>query len=183
MDVFEAIQKRKSVRSYEQAPVPKDVLMKLLEAARLAPSAAKIQPWHFIVVTDSQKRKALSKGFFAKFLVNVPAVIVACGDTKASPDWYAVDTSLALENMVLAATGEGLGTCCIGSFNEKSIKELLKIPQNLSVVALLAVGYARENVDLTQKIINLVRKRKTLSEIASWEEYGQKLEGKLVQNG
>jgi nitroreductase len=183
MDVFEAIQKRKSVRSYEQTPVPKDVLTKLLEAARMAPSAANIQPWHFIVVTDSQKRKALSKGIFAKFLVNVPTVIVACGDTKASPDWYAVDTSLALENTVLAATGEGLGTCCVGSFNEKSVKELLKIPENLRVVALLAVGYARENVSLTQKIISLVRRRKTLGEIASWEEYGQKLEGKPVQNG
>jgi nitroreductase len=183
MDVFEAIQKRKSVRSYEQAPVPKDVLTKLLDAARIAPSAGNIQPWHFIVVTDSQKRKALSKGIFAKFLVNVPAVIVACGDTKASPNWFAVDTSLALENMVLAATGEGLGTCCIGSFNEKSVKELLKIPKNLSVVALLAVGYARENVSLTQKIISLILKRKTLREITSWDEYGQKSEGKPIQNG
>jgi nitroreductase len=93
MDVFEAIQKRKSVRSYESTPVPKETLAKLLEAARIAPSANNTQPWHFIIVTNSEKRKELSKGTYAKFLANVPVVIVACGDMKASPDWYAVDTS------------------------------------------------------------------------------------------
>lgn len=87
MDVFEAVQKRKSVRSYESKSVPKETLLKLLEAARIAPSANNTQPWHFVVVTDNEKRKELSKGIFAKFLANVPVVFVACGDMKASPDW------------------------------------------------------------------------------------------------
>jgi nitroreductase len=175
MDVFEAIQKRKSVRSYESTPVPKETLAKLLEAARMAPSARNMQPWHFIVVTDSEKRKELSKGIYAKFLANVPVVIVACGDMKASPDWYAVDTSLALENMVLAATGEGLGTCCVGSFDESQVKKLLGIPENFGVIALLAVGYAREKEGFTTKFYRLVsRKRKNLEEITSLEKYGQR---------
>jgi len=178
MDVFEAIQKRKSTRRYQPTPVSKEMLEKLLEAARLSPSAKNIQPWHFIVVTDSEKRKALSKGFFAKFLSEVPVIIAACGDEKASPDWYVVDVALAGENMVLAATAEGLGTCWVGSFDEKNVKELLKIPENFRVVALLAVGYACETVSVTRKIINLVRRRKTLVEIASWEEYGRSLESK-----
>jgi nitroreductase len=178
MDVFEAIQKRKSTRAYQPTVVSKETLEKLLEAARLSPSAKNIQPWHFVVVTDLEKRKVLSKGFFAKFLSEVPVVIVACGDEKASPDWYVVDVALAGENMALAATGEGLGTCWVGSFEEKSVKELLKITENYRVVAILAVGYARETAGVTRKIINLVRRRKTLSEIASWEEFGRANESK-----
>jgi nitroreductase len=142
MDAFEAIQKRRSVRSYESTPVPKETMAKLLEAARIVPSANNTQPWHFIVVTSSEKRKELSKGTYAKFLANVPVVIVACGDMQVSSDWYAVDTSLGLENMILAATGEGLGTCCVSSFDEGQVKKLLGIPENFGVIALLAVGYA-----------------------------------------
>ena len=176
MDAFEAIQRRKSIREFEDTAVPRETLQKLLEAARLSPSAKNIQPWHFIVVTDAEKRKALSKGLFAKFLKNSPSVIVLCGDEIASPDWYIVDVALAGENMVITATDEGLGTCWVGSFDEKEVKSLLYIPDKLRVVALLAVGYAKEKVSVTRKILNLVRRRKTLSEISSWEKYGNKLD-------
>ncbi|MGF3521928.1 MAG: nitroreductase family protein [Candidatus Bathyarchaeia archaeon] len=173
MDVFEAIHKRRSVRSYEPKAVSRETLEKLLEAARLAPSARNLQPWHFVVVTDPQRRKALGRGVFARFLSKVPVVIVACGDQKASPDWYVVDVALAGENMVLAATAEGLSTCWVGSFDEAKVKEQLKIPEHLRVVALLAVGYGREKVGVGRRIINLVRRRKALGEIVSWEEYGR----------
>ena len=118
MDVFEAIEKRRSIRNYEPTSVPKDKLEKILEAAILAPSASNLQPRHFIVVTDAEKRRVLSGGIFAKFLNQSPVVIVACGDDKKAPKWYAIDVAIATENMVLAATGEGLGTCWIGSFDE-----------------------------------------------------------------
>ncbi len=147
-----------------------------MEAARFSPSAKNLQPWHFIVVTEAEKRKALSKGIFAKFLAETPAVIVLCGDEKASPDWYVVDVALAGENIVLAATAEGLGTCWVGSFDEKEVRVLLGIPENLRVVALMAVGYAKEKISITTKMIHFIRRRKTLGEIASWEVYGQKLE-------
>ena len=104
MDVFEAVQERRSIRSYQSKPVERGKLERILEAGRLAPSARNTEPWHFIAVTDAEKRKALSKGIFAKFLVQAPLVIVVCGDKKASPDWYAIDGALALENMVLTAT-------------------------------------------------------------------------------
>jgi len=178
MDVFEAIQKRKSPRTFDSTPVTKEVLKKLLEAARHSPSAKNIQPWHFIVVTNPKKREALSKGVFAKFLKETPAVIVLCGDQKASPEWYMVDVALAVENMVLAATEEGLGTCWVGSFDEKDVKPLLGIPEDLRVVALLAIGYAKEKASLTSKVIRFIRRRKTMGEIASWEVYGRSLEGK-----
>ena len=175
MDVFEAVQQRRSIRAYQDKPVPRETIEKILEAGRLAPSARNSEPWHFIVVTDAEKRKALSKGMFAKFLTQVPAVIVACGDHKASPDWYAVDVGLAVENMVLTATGEGLGTCCVGSFNEKDVKAVLKIPENFEVIVMIAVGYSAQKVDLSSKLLNLVRTRKTLSEVASEEEFGKRL--------
>lgn len=175
MDVFEAVQERRSIRVYKDKPVEREKLEKILEAARLAPSARNTEPWHFIAVTDADKRKTLSRGIFAKFLVQTPLVIVACGDKEASPDWYAIDVGLAVENMILVATAEGLGTCCVGSFIEKDVKLALKIPDNFEVLVLLAIGYAQEKVDLSSKLLRLVRTRKTLSEVASEEEFGKRL--------
>jgi nitroreductase len=175
MDVFEAITNRKSNRRYETTPIPKEKLLKILEAARLAPSASRLQPWHFIVVTEAEKRKELSRGMFAKFLAEAPVVIVACADTKASPDWCYIDVAIAVENMVLAATGEGLGTCWVGSFDEEKVKALLKIPSNYAVVVLLALGYAHEELDVAARLVQLARGRKKLEDIVSAEEYGKPL--------
>ena len=130
MDTFEAISARKSVRAYESTPVPKEVLEKVLEAGRVAPSAANIQPWHFIVVTDAEKRKVISRGPYAKFVTQSPVVIVACGNAKTSAKWHEIDVSLAIENMVLAATSLELGTCCIGGFIEADVRKLLAVPED-----------------------------------------------------
>jgi len=175
LDVFEAVQKRKSVRAYASTPVPAETLKKILEAARLAPSAGNTQPWHFILVMDENKRKTIAKGCrYGRFLAESPVVIVGCGDEKASPRWYMGDTCIAMENLVLAATGEGLGTCWIGKFNEKAIREMLKIPSRFRVVALLALGYKREKTDISSKVLHLIRPRKRLEKIVSLEEYGRK---------
>ncbi len=80
---------------------------------------------------DSDSRKVLSKGLYAKFLTQVPLVIVTCGDKKASPDWYAMEVALAVENMISTAVREELGTCCVGSFGGKEIKEPLKLLKTL----------------------------------------------------
>jgi len=101
-------------------------------------------------------------------------VIVGCGDQKASPRWHAIDTSIAMENLVLAATGEGLGTCWIGVFNEKKIREMLKIPSDLKIVALLALGYGREKLDILSKVVHLIEPKKKLEKITYLEEYGKK---------
>ncbi|MGE5533597.1 MAG: nitroreductase family protein [Ignavibacteria bacterium] len=181
MDVFEAIQERRSIRSYQEKPVEREKLEMILEAGRLAPSARNVEPWQFIAVTSHEKREALSKGKYAKFLAQCPLVIVACGDKKASPDWYAIDVALAVENMVLTAVSLGLGTCCVGSFIEKDIKATLKIPENLEVLVMLAVGYPGDHVDLSSKVLNLVRTRKTLAEVANEEEYGKHLIPKKIE--
>jgi nitroreductase len=174
MDVFEAVEERQSIRAYQDKPVPREKLERILEAGRLAPSARNVEPWHFIAVTDKEKRKALSKGVYARFVASAPLVIVVCGDKKASSDWYAIDAALALENMVLTAVSEGLGTCCVGSFSETDVKALLKVPANFEVLVLLTVGYSQEKVDLSSKLLRLVRTRKVLSDVASEEEFGKR---------
>ena len=172
MDVFEAIRKRHSVRSYLADEVSNEKIEKILEAARLAPSAGNIQPWHLIVVFDQQKRNKLSKGRYAKFLAESPVVLVGCGDKKASPNWHTVDTAIALQNIVLTATSEGLATCWIGSFKENQVKKLLSIPERFRVIALLAVGYHREKLELSSKVLHFFRRKKKLQKIVSIEKFG-----------
>lgn len=175
MDVFEAVQKRRSIRAYAPTPLSKALLMKILEAARLAPSAGNIQPWHFIVVTDAVKREKLANSMVTRFLKEAPVVIVGCGDQKASPKWFMVDVAIAMQNMVLTATSEGLGTCWVGIFNENKVKELLKIPERFRVVALMALGYPREKLDLQGKLLHMVKRRKPLEKIVSHEEFGRRM--------
>jgi len=183
LDVFETIRKRKSVRSYAPTPIPEEVLVKVLEAARLAPSAGNIQPWHFIVVRDEDKRARIAKDCrYGRFLAESPAVIVACGDKKASPSWYAIDTAVSLEHLALAATALGLGTCWVGSFNQEDIREMLKVPEKFEVVALMALGYPRKKIDLLAKILHAVRPRKKLDDIVSLEIYGSKYGGHKHNN-
>ena len=175
MDVFEAFRKRKSSRSYADTPVTDEVLVNIMEAARLAPSAGNVQPWHFIIVREEEKRRGIAKGCrYGKFLSESPVVIIACGDKKASPRWYAVDTAIALEHIVLAATALGLGACWIGMFNEEEIREMVNLPVQFEIVALLALGYGRKKRDLWARILHAVRPRKKLAEILSEETYGSK---------
>ena len=85
MDVFEAAQERRSIRAYRDTPVPREKLEKILEAGRLAPSAKNIEPWHFIAVTDVEKRKVLSKGIFAKFVLNLQLSLLPAATRKPLP--------------------------------------------------------------------------------------------------
>ncbi len=179
MDIFDTIRQRKSVRSYVSTPIPEDVLVKVLEAARLAPSAANLQPWHFIIVRDKDKRVSIAKACkYGKFLAESPVVIVGCGNKKTSPKWYAVDTTIALEHMVLAATALALGTCWIGSFNNEDIRKILMLPDEYEIVALIALGYSCDKIDPLARIVHTVRPRKKLEEIISLESYGTTYQGR-----
>lgn len=149
---MDAIKKRRSVRDYAPTPIPEDVLERVVEAGRIAPSAMNYQPWHFVIATDPKVRMALSDGRYAKFLRDCPVVIVGCGDKKRSPEWYAVDVTIALQNMVTQATAEGLGTCWIGSFFENKVKEALEVPEDYAVVAMLAVGYPKGRQNGVRKV-------------------------------
>lgn len=170
MEVSEAIRTRRSVRAYDSKPVPDDLIKRVLEAGRIAPSASNYQPWHFIVVKDATTRQELSQGKYAKFLTESPVVIVGCGDRRTSPKWYVVDTTIALQQMVIAATAEGLGTCWIGSFDEDSVREALSVPERFAVVAMLAVGYPKQKPG-TATPPTRTRNVKDLEKIVSYEEF------------
>jgi len=171
MDFYDVVKKRKSVRKYKKDPIPDDVLLKILEAGRIAPSAKNIQPWHFIVVKDPETKMKVAKACRDQlFMADADVILVGCilekeawsrmgGHMSAGP----VDLTIALEHMILAAAREGLGTCWIGAFVEQDVKKILKVPDDVTVLALTPIGYpAEEPKD---------RGRKALNDIISYETW------------
>jgi len=179
MDLFEVIEKRRSIRKFKSKPVVKEDLRKILEAGRLAPSGGNRQPWCFIVVRDPETKRTLSTAANnQKFIADADTVIVSLGDpgTSTKPPYrlsftripHKQDPMIAIEHMVLAATALGYGTCWIGAYNEDEVKRVLKIPKNLAVIALLPVGIPDESPP--------PRPRKAFSEVFFKEAYGIPLE-------
>lgn len=145
MSLLDLILSRRSIRKYEKKEIPEKVLNQIFEAGRNAPSAANKQPIRFIILEEQEIKKKLS-GTFSRFLKDSPVVIVGCADVKAllTGKWAVIDSTIAMQNMVIAAWALGVGSCWIGSFNEKKVKELLKIPERWKVVALITLGYPAE---------------------------------------
>jgi nitroreductase len=170
MNVFEAIRTRRSIRKYVDKPVEKEKLLRILEAARLAPSAVNCQPWDFIVVTEPEVRKKLGAAYPKEWFINAPVIIVACAHpTKAwtrkdGEEYWKVDVAIAMQNLVLTAWEEGLGTCWIGAFDEQEVKRVLGIPPEVRVVAMTPLGYPAEEK-------GPVTDRKPLDEIVHYEHW------------
>jgi nitroreductase len=169
MDVYDAIKTRRSVRAYQDKPVPEDVLKRILEAARLAPSASNRQDWKFIVVRDPGNRRAVAQAANNQmFIAQAPVIIVA---VSLNPERimscevpsYAVDLAIAVDHITLAATAEGLGTCWIGAFSQREMKKVLDIPERYKVVTLTPLGYSADSP--RQKV------RKPLEEIVYYEKF------------
>ncbi len=184
MDFWEVVKQRKSYRNFSPQPVEQDKILKVLEAARLAPSWQNRQCWRFVVVQNKEKiRKIGQLNPFTLninfFLQKVPVIIIACANPKDSgsrdgKDYYLVDTAIAMEHLVLAATDLGLATCWIGAFDEKMIKDALEIPDEIRVVALTPLGYPAEKENIVDKVSKIVAKganRKPLEEIAYFEKW------------
>ncbi len=168
---MEIIQKRRSIRKYKEDPIPEPVLLRVLEAARLAPSGKNLQPWKFILVKDKKLKEELARASANQFfMARVPLIIVACGFPencyarmgRYMKSWP-VDVTIALEHLILQAQEEGLGTCWIGSFEEEEVKSILKIPGEVKVLALTPLGYPAESPPS--------RGRKKLEEIVSNDRY------------
>lgn len=149
--VIEAIVKRSSVRRFKKEPVSRTVIENLLEAARWAPSAGNLQPWFFYVVTDPDLRRCLMLAALKQeFIAEAPVVIVACAEPARSARFYGdrgrelyclQDTAAATQNILLAATAYGLGSCWVGAFDESRVQHCLGIPPELRPVAIVAIGY------------------------------------------
>ncbi|MDX9752734.1 MAG: nitroreductase family protein [bacterium] len=149
--VLEVIQQRYSVRAYKDRPVEEEKLTRVLEAARLAPSAKNRQEWRFIVVRDSQKRQALAQAARDQhFVGEAPVILVCCAVTNhhmmtCGQYCYPIDVAIAMEHIALQAVAEGLGTCWIGAFYEYPVKKLLHIPDPVRVVELMPLGYPADD--------------------------------------
>jgi nitroreductase len=128
-------------------------------------SAVNRQPFHFVVVKDMEKKKEMSNGLFNRHIKNAPAVIVGCADEKTllTGKWAVVDTTIAMQNMVIAAWAIGIGSCWIGDFNEEKVKKLLKVPDKWKVVALLTFGYPAEQ--------SKPKKKKQIEELFSFNSF------------
>jgi nitroreductase len=140
---------RRSIRSYTDEPLDASEIRSLLEAAMAAPSASNRKPWHFVVVTDRQRLQALADAHpFGKMVAGAAVAIAVCGDPAIS-GWWVVDCAAATENILIAATGLGLGAVWLGSHGapdrEQAIRDVLGIPSHIGVLSLLSIGHPAED--------------------------------------
>ncbi|MBU0478906.1 nitroreductase family protein [bacterium] len=179
MDILKAIKKRRSVRGYLNKGIPEQVLNRVLEAARLAPTAANKQPFKLILVTDkSTKAKLVEASKRQTFIAEAPIIIVGCafpeesyqniGGTHTSEE---IDVSIVFDHLMLQAAEEGLGTCWIGAFDEDQVKAILNIPSNVKVIGLTPLGYPSKTEFKSGKHLE----RKSLSEIILCEKYWESI--------
>ena len=151
MDFLKLAEARRSVRAFTEQPLTDDQLEQLLKAGIAAPSAGNRQAWYFIVVKDAMLKETFAtKATKQDFIATAPVVIVVCADPSQNADRYAErgeqlftlqDTSAAIQNILLAATDLGLGTCWCGGFDEKVVAEALDLPRHLRPVAMIPVGH------------------------------------------
>ncbi len=166
MDIMEAIKQRRSIREYQAKPIPKDILEKIIDAARFAPTARNVQPWEFIVITKPETLKKIAGlADNGRFVAEAAACIaVFCSDTK----YYLEDGCAATQNILLAATALGIGSCWVAGDKKpycSQVNNLLNVSQTLKLVSLVALGYpeAKDNFRIAEK--------RNLKDIIHWDKF------------
>lgn len=148
MDFYEVLLNRRSIRGYAPDLIPDEVLRRVLDAARIAPSACNLQPWKFLVLT-SQARRALACTCYprAPWLAQAPVIVVALGNRGkawkrlSGQSAHTIDVSIAMEHLVLAAAAEGLGTCWICAFDQEGLHRAFGLAPEWEAVAMTPLGY------------------------------------------
>ena len=166
MDAIEALKLRRSIREYKDKTIPKDILEKIVEAARFAPTARNVQPWEFIVITKPETLKKIAElAENGRFVAEARACIaIFCSDTK----YYLEDGCAATENLLLAATAQGIASCWVAGDKKpycSQISNLLNAPAALKLVSLIALGYPT-----SEKAFRTIDKR-SLSDVIHWEKF------------
>ncbi len=165
METWACIRGRVAVRSFTDQEVPEEVVLRVLEAGRWAPSSKNSQPWHFIVVRDRATLQELSRlTQTGPYLANAPIAIVVAMIGAKFPE---ADAGRAIQNMVLAAWDQGLGTCWVANFEQEPTRRLLGLPGDAVVITAFPMGFP------TAEVAGRGKRRKPLAEIASWERFGQ----------
>jgi nitroreductase len=154
MKILELIKKRRSIRRYQPDQIPKELIDKLVEALIWAPSAGNLQSRKFYFVFNKKIKDDLAKAALDQdFIASTPLVVVGCTDDKIcwrygqrGKNLYSIcDVSASIENMMLVAVAEGLGTCWVGAFDEKEVAKILNLPKNLRPIVIVPVGYPAES--------------------------------------
>ena len=176
MKFIELVRKRRSTRNYSSRLVPRDVIDRCIEAARLAPSACNAQPWFFIVLDDEKTKNAVARAAFSapytlnKFAEEAPILIVVVTErTKyitrlagyfRGIQYSLIDIAIACEHLILQAEEEGLGTCWLGWFNEKKVRKILGIPQRKKIDIIISMGYpdAGDGRERIRKSLDKIRR-------------------------
>lgn len=174
MDVHEAIKSWRPCRAFQLRPLPDESVRKVLNAARYAASADDQQPWRFIVVRDEDGKKRLAQAVTkGTFLTKAPVVLIALGAEEASSAVlggytlaYPLDVAASIQNLLLAATAEGLGSVWCTEFKEDRVREMFKIPEGVRVVGVLAIGYPEP-----APTNGGAASRRSLSEIVAYESF------------
>ena len=170
---------RRSIRRYQDRPVPEEMIEQLLEAARWAPSSTNSQPWEFIVVRDEAVRRLVgehSTYYFVRMqhVAEAPLIIALVGKPKATP-FYREDVAIASAQIMLQAQALGLGTCWIGAFEREAVARILKLPQDAELVGLLTVGFPAQ--------VPPPPPRKPLASLVHYDVYGNRKKGETVRPG
>ena len=165
METLDAIRTVLAVRHFKDTPIPESIVRLIVEAGRLTASASNRQPWHFIVVRDKETLRQLSQlAPTGPYIAQAPlAIVVAMGLISLAIS----DVSRAIQDMILAAWSQGVGSNWVGYNNLPEVNPLLGIPEDVSVLAILPFGYPAENIGKGQK------KRKPLGEVASNGRWGE----------
>lgn len=165
MKCIEQILSRRSIRKFKNKPVSEEVLNNILEAGRRAPSATNKQPWHFVIARDQKAKEACSFGGFNRFTSDASFVVV--GFYKQSEVMIEklslMDVTIALQNMVVAAWVQGVGSCWMGAFDERKLKDTLNLPADSRLVGAVAFGIPDENPSQPAK--------KPLNEIVHFDKW------------
>lgn len=172
MNFLDLAKNRFSVRKYKSDPIPEKDLLYVLEAGRIAPSAVNYQPWHFLVIKETENLKKIHKLYHREWFREAPVVIVVFADhsqswkrTPDGKDHADIDAAIAADHMTLAATDKGLGTCWVCNFDKQKTIDHFNLPDHLEPVAFLPVGYPGEETDINRHD----SKRKPFKDIVSWE--------------
>ncbi|MFC1804423.1 nitroreductase family protein [Candidatus Omnitrophota bacterium] len=166
MDAMQGIKNRRSIREYQDKPIPKDALEKLVDAARFAPTARGVQPWEFIVITDTAVLEKLGElAENGKFIGRAKAAIaIFCAETK----YYLEDGCGATENILLAATALGIGSCWVAGDKKPycpQVARLLNVPDKFKLVSMVSLGYPKEQGSFK------VKDKRKLDEMIHWEKF------------
>ena len=173
MAFIDLAKSRYSSRKYLDKPLDKELILQVLDAGRVAPSAKNGQPWHFVVVTQEEPLKKVRECYEREWLETAKCIVVVCGDHREAwrrPDGKShldVDVAIAIDHMTLAATDLGLATCWVCKFDVMKCVKALGLPDGVEPIALLPLGYPADEADVNRH----EQLRKPLSETVHWEKF------------